>query len=147
MNRWPVGLAAGILLSTMVGCADPLGSDSFDQSEAETEFDDESLDTYCGDPIYSGPNDLAPEAPLVGGFRVWYGTHPNVARVVEKYGDHELEFVYEDAPHQTRIASEVEAILRHGHTSVCFEATAAELSKWGTPLVVFPERVVEPTRQ
>lgn len=96
------------------------------------------VDTYCGDATYSGANDLDPEAPLVDSFVLASSSNAKVAQVIAKYGTHTVELVYEDAAHMRRFAAAVASTLRYGHTSVCFEATAEDLSTWGTPVAVFP---------
>jgi hypothetical protein len=122
-------------------CEEPAGS-ADDGTGVE-----ETIDSYCGDPIFTGETNPDTGAPLIGGFEVWSSTHDKVAQVIEKYGSHKVEFVYEDAPHSSRIAADVDAILRYGHTSICFDATPAALSPWGTPTEVLPVSILQPPRQ
>lgn len=104
-----------------------------------------TLDTYCGKPVFSGPNDLNPDALLVGGLVVTSSTNANVKQVIKKFGKHHIEFTYEDSPHLRRIAEGVSPSFQHNHsaTEVCIDGSAEKLSRWGTPVVVFPVRVLD----
>ena len=103
-----------------------------------------TTDTYCGTPIISGPNDLDADAPFIGGIKVTSSTNRNVQQVIAKFGAHTLEFTYSDAPDLRRVASAVSAYFQNNHSAraVCVNGNAAELSQWGTPVVVLPLAVL-----
>jgi hypothetical protein len=106
-----------------------------------------TTDRYCGDPIFDDGAAQAGEAPRIVGFDAWYSSHAKVAQAIEKYGDHALALEYLDGADEEKFMGEVDAILRYGHTSICFDARFTELSAWGTPTAVRPIAVVKPTPQ
>jgi len=99
-----------------------------------------ALEQHCGQIIWPAQADYL---PFPQAMIVTQSTQEQVAKVIKKYGKHELELGYEDAAGRYKtLEKTIELILKQGkNEDICIDAETLEHSHWGTPMVVIPRDI------
>lgn len=109
---------------------------------------DQTTDIYCGKPKFEVETSSGLPEKRVTGISVTESTNANVQKVIKKFGAHNIEFTYEDAPKMHSFTASVIQVLTDnpGLKTVCVEGMATYLSRWGTPIEILPEYVSSPIK-
>jgi hypothetical protein len=96
-------------------------------------------DSFCGTVNISYEQGL----PIVESIQTYITSHPQVEKVIAKYGRHSIGFSFADGAHVYRTGGEAIAALNEtGGPYVCAIGEVVEVSQWGTPTVISPKGIL-----